>query len=648
MSATDSTQKQQALARLRRAAEFAGADPAQWTRYVSALLDAGQKGRARKVAKSAPLAGAARNALVAMAENAPGAASGPPLADLVSLVRTGRTSDARRLGGELLKRFPADAKLLNVLGVMALSADDPLDAEAYLRRALVADPASDDARANLGLAIVRQGRGGAAVEILQPLAQRSNAPIAARVNLVSAFLRADRPRDALDLSVEILKDTPGDPETMALRAQAHLALGQGAAALETLAPLRDDATFDLHDLVADAIERTEGRATAMLYVDGLGDLPRATARRLAALLAEWGELDSAARLSRPLAETDPSDPSPFRLIGLCEKWNTEDPLIDAMKRGLNNDALSPAQRGSFGLSLAKSHIDARRDEAAFDALLAGNEQLRKTVRYDVETDLGRFQAIADTWNSEAFASAQDGQGPDIAPIFIVGLPRSGSTLIETVLSRHPSVTPLGETPYVHSAVRDAGNKPDHRAIRAIRDAATEFLIPPTRGGVTTDKLLSNFTYLGALAAAFPNARFIEAKRDLRAVCLSIFQAELTPVGHPYAMNLEELARYAVGYSRLMNHWEEVLGSRLYRASYELLVSDPVMRIPELVGGAGLAWNGACLGTTPPERRINTFSVAQARQPITTASVARWTRYEKGLQPLIDILEDEGVLASQTT
>lgn len=629
------------IAQLRRVAE-SGRDPDRWARYIAALLRAGQKGRARKVAKSAPLSGEAKKNLVAMADKgvAPG---GAPLQELAALIRASKFAEARALGRDLLKRHPKDARLLNVLGVLALSTDEPVEAEIVLRRALEYDAANDDARSNLGVALVRQGRGRAAIEVLEPLTSRPDAPLNARVNLASAYLRAENPERALDLTVDILKDHPKDPETLALRAQAHLALGQGEAALETLKPLQETPGFDLQDLVADALERTEGRATALRYVEESKDLPRPTQKRIASLLGEWGELDVARNRARALADTAPEDPTGFRLLGLYGRWAPGDPAIVEMRAGLENKTLPAAQRGSFGLALAKAYMDTEEHELAFGALLRGNACLRSLVDYDVKSDLARFDRVRTEWTAAVIQQLIGVDTPAIAPVFIVGLPRSGSTLIETVLSRHPAVMPLGESPRAFAAVRQEKNAAKPEAIAGIRRAVAGYLTAPAPREVVTDKLLANFQHLGALAAAFPKARFIEARRDLRATALSIFQTELGPAAHPYAMQLEDLAHYCIGYTRLMNHWAHALGDRLYRADYESLVARPGDEIPKLVSASGLPWDPACLGQTAPERRINTFSVAQARKPITTASVARWTRYEEGLAPLIDILKKEGLI-----
>jgi hypothetical protein len=313
-----------------------------------------------------------------------------------------------------------------------------------------------------------------------------------------------------------------------------------------------------------------------------------------------------------------------------------------MRQAAASEDLAPARRGAFGLALAKAYMDTGDDTRAFEALAAGNDAIRSVVRYDVASDEAVMRRIAEVWTPEAIEAARtEGTGP--APVFIVGLPRSGSTLVETILSRHAEVEALGETPIIYGAATRARLDPGAEAAVGVRRAVADALTPMPPKHVRTDKLLANFLNVGILAAAFPRARFIEMRRDYRDICLSIYQADLGALVHPYAMNLEELARYAVAYDRLMAHWARVIGKRLVRVRYEDVVTNPETHVPRLAGGLGLDWDPACLGKDAPARRINTMSVAQARKPINSASVGRWRRFEAGLAPLTRILEANGLV-----
>ena len=626
-----------ALAALRRAAEAAPSNPTIWSRFVFELRDAGQKSRARKAARAARVPVALRKRLVDIAEG-----RSAPVDDIGDLIRQGALAEAWRVGTERLKSFPHDDRLLNLLGAAALADDDPVRAEEVLRRAVAEDPSSEAALSNLGLALVRQGRASEAIGLLEPVAGRAGASLDVRVNLASAYFRMDRMQDAADLTERLVREAPADAELLGVRARSLTALGRPAEAVELLEALSEEAGFGLHDVLADAISESKGRVAGLDYLDGLEHLPRETENRLAALLAEWGELDRAAARARRLAEQDHTDPGPFRLYGLCAKWKADDPLIAAMRDGAGSDRIAPMKRGVFGLALAKAHMDQGDHDRAFKALEEGNRTLRSMIDYDVARDVQTMERIAETWTEGATARAGTGlEAPK--PIFIVGLPRSGSTLVETILSRHPDVEALGETPLVFDACAAARYSAEPAAVAGVAEAVAGSLTPNPPKRAMTEKLLANFLNIGVLAATFPGARFIEMRRDYRDICTSIFQADLGAMSHPYAMDLEELAQYAVAYDRLMKHWAKVVGERLVRVSYEDLVGAPDVEVPRLVASAGLEWDPACLSQDAPSRRINTMSVAQARKPITSSSVGRWRRFEAGLAPLTRILEENGLV-----
>jgi hypothetical protein len=252
--------------------------------------------------------------------------------------------------------------------------------------------------------------------------------------------------------------------------------------------------------------------------------------------------------------------------------------------------------------------------------------------------------IAALWDAKTVVRLGRGGDDSVAPIFIIGLPRSGSTLIESVLARHSDVTALGESPVCAEIAGRLRDRPTAASVREVTREVAPFYAGKARGRArVTDKFLHNFLNAGLLAAAFPRAVFVEAARDLRATCLSIFENPLNPAGHPYAMDLAELGRYAADYARLMDHWAAVLGPRFYRCRYEDLVADPDTAVRALLDAVALPFEAACLQPEGQTRRVDTLSVAQVRAPLHTGSTARWLRFETGLAPLLDALETRGAI-----
>jgi hypothetical protein len=290
------------------------------------------------------------------------------------------------------------------------------------------------------------------------------------------------------------------------------------------------------------------------------------------------------------------------------------------------------------LALAKALTDGGAADEGFAVLVEANRMMRTLVSYDPGVEDARFDRIADLWDAATIARLSKSGDTSVAPIFIVGLPRSGSTLIESVLARHSQVTALGESPVAAEIAWGHWDQPTAKAVRAVAAEVAPFYAAKARGRArVTDKLLANFVTAGLLAAAFPRAVIVEAARDLRATCLSIFENPLSPAGHPYSMDLGELGRYAAGYGRLMDHWQAVLGARFHRCRYEDLVADPEPTIRALLDTVGLPFDPACLAPEGQVRRVDTLSVAQVRAPLHTASAERWRRHEAALAPLLSAL-----------
>lgn len=639
-----------ALAHFRRAAEASGGHPQVWAIYVSALRDAGRKGRARKAAQLAPVSAPVRRELLALAERkvqADGPSQTAPasaLAPLVELIRKGAWPQARALADSLAARMPREPRLHNLRGVIALRQEDPEEAERHFRIALGLAPDSIDTRANLGLALVRQSRPMEAVAVLEPHADAADATVALRVNLASAYGRAGLWRQALGRLEPLLQDAPRDPDILAIRAEVLIDSGAAEEAIVALEALQDASgpAFALPDLMASALYQARGAEAAQAYLRAQPPFPPEIALRVANIEAEWGDASAAADRARAVARALPHDPRPFRQVSLFDRWAPGDPLIDTMQRAFDDGHLTASARGRMGISLAKALTDTGAEEAGFKVLVAAKAMLREEIGYSVDDDLTRFRKLAGTWDAMTIARLSASGTGSVAPIFIIGLPRSGSTLIESILSRHPEVTSLGESPVCAGIAGSIADGATEAHVRDMARRAGPFLAERSQGRArVTDKLLANFLHVGLLAAAFPRAHFVEAARDLRATCLSIFQNPLNPAGHPYSLDLDSLGRFAAGYAQLMDHWAAVLGPRLYRCSYEGLVTDPEAGARHLLDALSLPWDPACLTPQAQTRRINTMSVAQVRRSLHTRSTERWRRHAEGLAPLLDALEDGG-------
>lgn len=309
-------------------------------------------------------------------------------------------------------------------------------------------------------------------------------------------------------------------------------------------------------------------------------------------------------------------------------------------------------------ALAKEYDDLGRATDSFRMLAAGAALRRGHLRYDVADDLAAMQAIAATFTAAWFAdAAARGGDASAAPIFVFGLPRSGTTLLERMLGRHPEITPLGELndfpARVVALTRAAGAAPGKRgaiaAAAGLSPAAlgAAYLARVRERGVTgrfTDKLPANTLYAGLIAASLPRATLVHVLRHPLANGYGMFRA-LFRQGYPFSYDLDDLGRYMAGHTRLMAHWRGVLGARLIDVRYEDLVRAPEATLRPLLAAAGLPWSGACLTPEAETRPSTTQSAVQVRAAIDPRMGEAWRVHADALTPLARRLVAEGMTAA---
>ncbi|MCI4664874.1 MAG: sulfotransferase [Neomegalonema sp.] len=275
-------------------------------------------------------------------------------------------------------------------------------------------------------------------------------------------------------------------------------------------------------------------------------------------------------------------------------------------------------------------------------------------RYDPSEIAHYFHEIASTCDAAFFTARRKFGAPDARPVFIIGLPRSGSTLLERILSRHPRIDAAGERSEAAMICEELRRKyaaPQPGQTRAAgfwaeiakhdaKSAGARYvsLVKPAIQAAESlcwlDKMPGNFMLVGFLKAILPNARFIHARRNPLDVAVSCYLQSFQS-GHPYAQTLPRLAHYIAWHRRLMAHWRRVLGEDLLEVDYEDVVEDLEGQARRSLAHLGQEWHSDCLSPQQSNRPVLTASIAQVRQPIYRGSVARWRRYEPQLAPLFE-------------
>jgi tetratricopeptide (TPR) repeat protein len=309
--------------------------------------------------------------------------------------------------------------------------------------------------------------------------------------------------------------------------------------------------------------------------------------------------------------------------------------------GLDADTLS-----DFHFALGKIHNDLQDYATAFGHYAKANVLRRPGAHYSRAQRTEEATRIKRTFSPAFFASLSDTRGSSSeVPVFVVGLPRSGTSLVEQIIASHSLASGAGELSYIHTlslnlATRSGTNYPEcipTLSEDVALDAANWYLerLPSQRGVPherVTDKMPGNFNHVGLIARLFPNARIIHCMRDPMDVCLSIFQQAFVE-GHGYSFDLGDIGFEYRTYRSLMQHWKAVLPNAIHELSYESLVANPQDEVPRLIAFCGLEWEEQCLRPHETERQIQTASNWQVRQPIYQTSRERWRRYEPYLADL---------------
>ena len=336
--------------------------------------------------------------------------------------------------------------------------------------------------------------------------------------------------------------------------------------------------------------------------------------------------------------------SAYHSLVMSRKMTDDDqPLIEGMRRTLGRGGLPDFSLMILHFSLGKALDDVKDFEAAMRHFDAANRIRHRTAKLDRARLSAQFDELIDRFTPAYFAAHAALGVDDETPLMVLGMPRSGTTLTEQIISSHPGVAGGGELPYwLEAGPGWDANRVQNLNPVAIRRLADDYLtvlrdIGPESVRVT-DKMPPNFMWIGLIHLVFPRARIIHCKRNPIDTCLSIYSTYFT-ARMDFAADRGDLVFFYRQYLRLMAHWQAVLpASVYYETVYEELVSDRDARSRELIDFCGLPWDDACLAPERNERAVKTASVWQARQPVYRTQQERWRRYEPWLGELRELVE----------
>lgn len=371
------------------------------------------------------------------------------------------------------------------------------------------------------------------------------------------------------------------------------------------------------------------------------------------LLKAQGRFDEARSLYRQVIEERPDyTQAHFTLAGIHRYRDRADPHVATMLSLLQSGALPDERRVHLAFALGKAFDDLQDYREAFRHFELGNRLRRETFHYEIESDAELIGNIIATFNRDAIDRLRVAAQGSGRPIFIVGMVRSGTSLVERILASHPTVFGAGELEHAFAlGVRSFLDPAIRRQFRPLdtypadafeafgRDYLAKLDALETTAPRVTDKLPFNMMMIGLIRAALPNAKIIHCVRDPRDTCLSVYRQNFATDNYRFAYELETIGRFHNLYRRLMRHWHEVYPGAIHDICYESLVRDPEPEVRRLLAACDLDWNDGCLRFHATPGVVTTASFYQVRQPLYADSVGSWRNYEEFLQPLLRVLDE---------
>jgi tetratricopeptide (TPR) repeat protein len=489
-----------------------------------------------------------------------------------------------------LKQYPTDIAAIRMLAEVAARLGRHGDAEALLTRCLELAPSFTAARHNLASILHRQGKATQALVHAEQVLAQDPANAGYR-NMKAAILgQIGEYSRAIDIYREVLAEYPGQPKAWMSYGHALKSAGQTGESI-------------------------------------------AAYRRSTELSPQFGEA--------------------WWSLANLKTFRFEPTDVATMRAQLERQDLTDADRFHFHFALGKAFEDAGEWEDSFRHYLEGNRIRRSLIRYDADENTAALRRSKALFTKQFFAERLGFGDPRPDPIFIVGLPRSGSTLLEQILSSHSQVEGTMELPDVIGIARELGGRrgkaqeskyPEILATMGAADLAAlgaRYLEQTRVQRKTTspffiDKMPNNFAHVGLIHLMLPNAKIVDARRHPLACCFSAFKQHFAR-GQHFTFDLADIGRYYRDYVELMAHFDEVLPGRIHRVLYERLVEDTEGEVHRLLDHCGLPFEAGCLRFYENERAVRTASSEQVRQPIYREGVDHWRHFEPWLGRLNEAL-----------
>jgi len=574
--------------------------------------------------------------------------------------RRGQLDSARAVFADYMHDPKLGVDAHRGLAAVAWQRRQPDGAIQLLREAVRSAPEHADARADLALTLMMAGRAEESLEHWQHRVELKPNDAPSWHNFAKALVEVRRFRDAQPAFERALSLAPDQVGSYVTYARAMQSAGDLQAAESVWrraiqVPVAAEAGYI--GLGGVLFKQARLEETLEMYREGVLRFPESADLHLgfAQMLEDFADKAGAEAEFRKALELRPGWAMAHEGILTLLRADATDEDIAAARAVMAESGRPVESYANVGFGLGKA-LDAKGDsEGALAAWAAANNARREQIGpYDRDAAINYVDRLIDTF-SDAFLRKTSGWGlDDPRPVFVVGMPRSGTSLVEQILSSHPDAYGYGELSEIARLSKGlpartnsiqrwpevvAGLSPD-----VVRSTAGEYLDAlMARERVSASRLIDkapmNYHYVGMILTLFPNAHIVWCQRDPRDIGVSVF-AENFGLSQKYATDLADIGHYITQYSRLMRHWYTHCAERIHVCRYEDLIASPEAQSHALIDAIGLPWDENCLRFYEHERPVLTPSRWQVRSPIYRGAVARWQRYGDSLNPLVDALGDE--------
>ena len=566
------------------------------------------------------------------------------LKNLLECYQTGRYVDAEKLSVSITEEFPKHTFAWKVLGAALKQMGKINESLIASQKSVQLGPLDTEAHYNLANTLKELGRLDEAEVSYKKAIELKTDYAEAHYNLANTLKelgRLDEAEVSYKKAIELKPDYAEAHNNLGMTLKELGRLDEAEVSYKQAIILKPDfeAYYNLGNVLLILRRLNEAETSYRKVIILKPDYSEAY-YYLGIILQDFGRLEEAEASYRKAIKLKPNYVEAHRGLTLMKKFDAQDEQYSKMKELYLDKNISKEQRCHINFGLAKACEDLGDFKQAFAHYCEGNELRKKVLNYNINQDVELFRKIKSNYPQIVQKSLKpDKLTNNTMPIFIVGMPRSGTTLVEQIISSHSEVTGAGELDFAAqfgAAIATGITEVNNESLLNFRSKyLTKLKSLSNKNLIITDKMPQNFRYIGLLAAAFPEAKIIHVKRNPAAVCWANYKQYFVSKNIGYCYAIDDVISYHKLYENLMDFWTNTLSNRIYKLDYELLTVNQESETRQLIEYLGLDWDEKCLSPQNNMRSVATASNVQVRKKVYRGSSEQWRKYQPFLNGALD-------------